>query len=154
MRKQEFEGVHGLYFEDIETGMSASFEKVVSEQDVEAFAGLSGDWNPLHLDEEFARHTRAGERVVHGMATASLISTLVGCKLPGPGCLWMGQTLKFLKPVRAGDLVCARAEVVETIEGRQRIRMRTTCRVGDTTVVEGEALVWVPLRASGGPWPE
>ena len=148
MKKRELESVHGLYFEDIDIGMSASFEKVVSSEDVEAFAGLSGDWNPLHLDDEFARGTRAGERVVHGMVTASLISTLVGCKLPGPGCLWMGQTLRFLKPVRAGERVHARAEVIEIIAGKQRVRMRTTCHVGEVTVIDGEALVWAPSRRS------
>ena len=148
MKKQDLDDVHGLYFEDIDIGMSARFEKVVSYEDVEAFARLSGDWNPLHLDDEFARGTRAGERVVHGMVTASLISTLVGCRLPGPGCLWMGQTLRFLKPVREGDLVCAQAEVVETMEDKQRVRMRTTCHVGEVTVIDGEALVWAPSRRS------
>ena len=135
MSRQDIDSLHGLYIEDIEIGMSASFEKTVSERDVTAFATLSGDTNPLHLDEEFARGTRAGQRVVHGMVTASLISTLVGCRLPGPGCLW-----------RVGARVLARAEVVEIMQERQRIRMLTTCQVGETVVIDGEALVWVPSR--------
>lgn len=146
MSRQDIDSLHGLYIEDIEIGMSASFEKTVSERDVTAFATLSGDTNPLHLDEEFARGTRAGQRVVHGMVTASLISTLVGCRLPGPGCLWMGQTIRFLEPVRVGARVLARAEVVEIMQERQRIRMLTTCQVGETVVIDGEALVWVPSR--------
>lgn len=149
MGDRKFEQMHGLYFEDISVGMVATFEKRISDEDVAAFARISGDVNPLHLDDEFARQTRAGGRVVHGMVTASLISTLVGCKLPGPGCLWMGQTLRFLRPVKAGALVSARAEVVETDVDRQRVRMRTTCRVADDLVIDGEALVWVPSR--GGP---
>lgn len=146
MSRQNIDSLHGFYIEDIEIGMSESFEKTVSEEDVAAFAGLSGDTNPLHLDDEFARGTRVGERVVHGMVTASLISTLVGCRLPGPGCLWMGQTVRFLKPVRVGERVRARAEVVEIMRERQRIRMLTTCQVGENTVIDGEALVWVPSR--------
>lgn len=146
MSRWDIDSLHGFYFEDIEIGMSESFEKTVSEEDVIAYAGLSGDVNPLHMDDEFARGTRAGERVVHGMVTASLISTLVGCRLPGPGCLWMGQTIRFLKPVRAGERVRARAEVVEILRERQRIRMLTTCQVGEITVIDGEALVWVPSR--------
>jgi len=146
MDQQDFERVHGFYLEEIEIGMSAGVDKVIGEEDVKAFAGISGDTNPLHLDDDFARKTRVGERVVHGMVSASLISTLVGCKLPGPGCLWMGQTLRFLKPVRVGDRVEARAEVVEVLKQKQRVRMQTTCRVGELAVIDGEALVWVPSR--------
>lgn len=151
MHQREFEERHGYYFEEIRVGMSARFEKVIREQDVKAFAEISGDVNPLHLDEAFASRTRAGERVVHGMVTASLISTLVGCRLPGPGCLWMGQALKFLKPVRVGERVEAEATVTEIIPDRQRVRMRTTCRVGDSAVIDGEALVWVPSRVASAP---
>ena len=151
MHQREFDKLHGYYFEEIRVGMSARFEKVIRERDVQAFAEISGDVNPLHLDDAFASRTRAGERVVHGMVTASLISTLVGCRLPGPGCLWMGQVLKFVKPVRVGERVEAEATVIETIADRQRVRMRTTCKVDDTTVVDGEALVWVPSREAHAP---
>lgn len=146
MDQQDFERAHGFYLEEIEVGMSAGVDKVIGEDDVNAFVGISGDANPLHLDDEFARKTRVGERVVHGMVSASLISTLVGCKLPGPGCLWMRQTLRFLKPVKVGDRVEARAEVVEVLKQKQRVRMQTTCRVGELAVIDGEALVWVPSR--------
>ena len=141
-----FEQTHGFYFEDLRVGMSATISKAFSDQDVLLYAQLSTDDNPLHLHEEFARRTRAGGRVIHGMVTASLISSIVGTRLPGPGCLWMSQELRFVKPVRVGENVDARAEVVELIGVKQRVRLVTTCRVNDAVVLKGEALVWVPSR--------
>lgn len=148
MQQEEFDRLHGFYLEDLKVGMHAEVSKVFHDADVDAYAGISGDVNPLHLDDEFAALTRAGGRVVHGMVTASLISTLVGCKLPGPGCLWMGQTIKFMQPVNTGDRVRATATVTELMLQKQRVRMHTQCRVGDTVVVDGEALVWVPSRSA------
>ena len=144
MRQEDFDRLHGFYFEDLEVGMNAEVAKVISEADVRAFADLSGDMNPLHLNEEFAKHTRTGGRVVHGMVSASLLSTIVGYKLPGPGCLWMAQTLRFLHPVRIGDRVCARGSIVELLPDKQRVKMKMICRVKRQNVIEGEALVWVP----------
>ena len=146
MQREEFDRLHGFYFEDLEVGMNAEVTKVISEADVQAFADLSGDMNPLHLDEEFAKHTRTGGRVVHGMVSASLLSTIVGYKLPGPGCLWMAQTLRFLQPVRIGDRVRARGSIVEIMADKQRVRMEMTCQVEEQNVIEGEALLWVPSR--------
>lgn len=146
MQDDEFERLHGFYFEDLEVGMSAEVVKIIGEADVAAFAGISGDDNPLHLDQEFAARTRTAGRVVHGMVTASLISTLVGVHLPGPGSLWMGQTLKFLRPVKVGDEVRARATVTGLIEAKQRVVMQTRCSVGDTVVIDGEATVWTPRK--------
>ena len=148
MRQENFDRLHGFYFEDLEVDMNAEVTKVISEADVRAFADLSGDMNPLHLNEEFAKHTRTGGRVVHGMVTASLLSTIVGYKLPGPGCLWMSQTLWFLHPVSIGDRVRARGSIVELMPDKQRVRMEMVCRVEEQNVIEGEALVWVPSMHS------
>lgn len=138
---------HGYYFEDLKLGMCASLEKVFSDKDVLAYVEISEDDNPLHLDVEFAATTRVKTPIMHGMVTASLISALVGTKLPGPGCLWMSQELKFLAPTRVGDRVHATAEVMEIIEDKQRVKLNTICRVGDTIVIDGEALIWAPSKS-------
>ena len=143
----DFARQHGYYFEDLEVGTSAVFSKTLTDADVTMFAGVSGDSNPLHLSETFASHARTRGRVVHGMVTASLISTLVGTRLPGPGSLWMGQQLNFRVPVRVGETVVAEAVVVELFPERQRVRMETECRVNGRVVIDGHALVWVPRRA-------
>lgn len=141
-----FEALHGYYIEDLETGMSVSLTKSFSERDLVMYARLSTDDNPLHMNEAFAARTRFGGRVVHGMVTASLVSAIIGTRLPGPGCLWMGWEMRFLAPVRIGEAVCARA-VLDDIDARkQRVRLATSCVVGETTVLDGSALVWVPSR--------
>ena len=137
---------HGYYLEDLEPGMSKVFAKTVTEADLLLFAGVSGDTNPLHLDEEFARDTMFEGRIAHGMLTASLISTVIGTRLPGPGCIYLSQSLKFKAPVRIGDTVAARATVVEIMPERKRVRLHTTCSVGATVVMDGEALILVPSR--------
>ena len=137
---------HGYFLEDLEPGMSKVFAKTVTEADLLLFAGVSGDTNPLHLDEEFARETMFEGRIAHGMLTASLISTVIGTRLPGPGCIYLSQSLKFKAPVRIGDTVAARATVVEIMPERKRVRLHTTCSVGDTVVMDGEALILVPSR--------
>jgi len=137
---------HGYYLEDLAPGMSASFGKTITEADIAMFAGASGDTNPLHLDESFASRTMVKGRIAHGMLTASLISTIVGTLLPGPGSVWVSQSLNFRAPVRIGDSVLARAEIVEVMADRQRIRMATVCRVGDAVVLDGEAVLKVPQR--------
>lgn len=144
-----FEQRHGFYIEDLKPGMSATISKAFSEQDVLQYARLSADDNPLHLDEEFARHARTGGRVIHGMVTASLISAIVGTRLPGPGCLWMSQEMRFVAPVRVGETVTAHAELVELDASRQQVRMTTTCTVESKVVLDGEALMWVPSRTVG-----
>ena len=140
------EDMHGYYFEDLAVGMSASFEKTVSEADVIKFAEVSGDTNPAHTDEAFAATTRLGERVAHGMLTASLISAVLGCQLPGPGCLYVNQTANFRAPVRIGDTVTATAAITRLMPDKHFIELETTCHVDDQTVVEGSALLWVPPR--------
>lgn len=138
------EHIEGYRFEDIQVGMSAAFAKTITDADVLLFAGVSGDTNPININENFARKTRFGGRIAHGMLSASLISTVLGTKLPGPGCIYLSQTIHFTAPVRIGDTVEARVTVAEIIQEKRRILMRTECRVDDTVVVEGEALIWNP----------
>lgn len=135
-----------VYIEDIRVGMSAEYRKTLTETDVVLFAGLTGDNNPMHIDEEFASATRFGGRIVHGLLTSSLLSSVIGMKLPGPGCVYMSQTLRFLKPVHISDTVCARTTVVEVIGEKQRVRMATECLVRGEKVLDGEAVVWVPKK--------
>ena len=96
---------HGYYFQDLEVGTTDVYAKTVTDADITLFAGISGDTNPVHLDDEFAAASRFGTRIAHGMLSASYISTVLGTKLPGPGCIYMGQNLKFMAPVRVGDTV-------------------------------------------------
>jgi 3-hydroxybutyryl-CoA dehydratase len=121
-------------------GDTASFSKTITEADVIMYAGLSSDTNPLHLDAEYARSTRFGQRIAHGMLTAGLISTVIGTKLPGPGAIYAGQTLRFLKPVFVGDTITATATVTAYNRERGRLTLATVCRNqrGDE-VIEGEA---------------
>ncbi len=139
--------LYGYFFEDLKPGMKATVSRTITETDLRNFSGVSGDTNPMHLNEEFARETAFGGCIVHGMLTASLISAVVGTKLPGPGCVYMGQTLKFLAPVRVGDTVYATAKVRELIPAKQRVILDTVCTVGNTTVIEGEAMIKVPSRS-------
>jgi 3-hydroxybutyryl-CoA dehydratase len=138
--------LHGHFIEDLEVGMSAFYSRTVTEADIVLFAGISGDFNPLHLNREFGERTQFGSCIAHGMLTASLISTVVGTKLPGPGAIYMSQNLRFRAPVRAGDTVTARALVVEVNKEKRRCRLDTVCVVGDELVVSGEALMLVPTR--------
>jgi 3-hydroxybutyryl-CoA dehydratase len=134
----------GYRYEELELGMQAAFEKKVTQAEVVQFGDISGDLNPAHFDEEFARGTRLGERVVHGMLTASLVSAVLGTRLPGPGCLFVSQTTHFKAPVRAGDTVSVQATIVRLDDQRQFAEFETRCSVDQITVLEGSALVWVP----------
>ncbi|MDD3446015.1 MAG: MaoC family dehydratase [Zavarzinia sp.] len=136
----------GLYFEDLSIGQTATFAKTISEADILMFAGVSGDTNPVHLDAEYAATTPFKERIAHGMLSAGLISAVLGTKLPGPGAIYVGQTLKFKAPVRIGDTVTAKAEVIELDPEKKRVVLRTTCLIKGRTVVDGEATVMVPGR--------
>lgn len=139
-----------LYFEDLRVGLTETYSKTVKSSDVVGFAELTGDRNPIHLSEHFAAKTPFKGRIAHGLYTASLISAVIGTRLPGPGAIYVSQTLKFLAPVKIGDTVDAIVEVAELIAPKQRARLSCRCKVGDTTVLEGEAIVKVPLRGRGG----
>ena len=126
--------------------MEAVHQKVISESDIECFAEVSGDNNPVHLDAEYAAGTIFKERIAHGILTASLISALLGTKLPGPGCIYVSQSLNFRAPVRIGDNVVATATVKELIEKRGRVILECDCSVNGKTVLDGEAVLMVPSR--------
>ncbi len=140
------EDIHGYYFEDLSVGMTASYAKTVTETDIVLFAGISGDVNPVHLNQEFADDTMFEGRIAHGMLTASFISTVLGTKLPGPGCIYLRQDLRFLAPVRPGDTVHAQINITDVNPEKKRVFAHTVCRVGDTPVVEGDATLFVPQR--------
>ena len=135
-----------LYFEDLSIGMTETYSKEVKSSDVVGFAEISGDRNPIHLSEHFAAKTPFGGRIAHGLYTASLISAVIGTRLPGPGAIYISQTLNFKAPVRIGDVVEASVEVFELVEKGHRAKLVCRCKVGDTLVLEGEALVKVPQR--------
>ena len=126
-------------------GDSAQFAKTVTETDVVLYAGITGDFNPAHINEAYAKDTYFKGRIAHGMLTAGFISAILGCHLPGPGTIYLGQTLKFMAPVRIGDTITARVELVEKLEDNKRIRLTTTCTNQEGVVVlEGEATVMPP----------
>ena len=140
------EELHGYYYEDLEEGMSATFSRTVSEADIAKFAGISGDTNPVHLSEDFAKETMFGGRIAHGMLSAGYISTLIGTKLPGPGCIYVSQSLRFKGPVRSGDTVNTRATITGFDDEKGRVTLWCECFVGDVVILEGEAVVQVPRR--------
>ena len=138
----------GLKYEDLELGMSHEDKHVVTEQDVIDFARISGDHNPLHMDEEYAKTTIFGERIAHGALTASYVSAILGNDLPGPGAIFTDLNLRFKRPVKIGDTVVARAEVSEMIPRGNRVTLSVKCMVDGKTVMQGEAKVMVPSRES------
>ena len=140
----------GKTIEELRVGQSARFSKTITEADIYLFAGITGDLNPAHVNEEFAKKTFFKTRISHGMLTASFISTIIGTMLPGPGSIYMQQQVRFLAPVKIGETVTAIAEVVEILSDKKRVRLKTTCVNQDgTTVVDGEALVSPPRRPTG-----
>ncbi|MEM6477710.1 MAG: MaoC family dehydratase [Pseudomonadota bacterium] len=135
-----------IVIEDLEIGMKRHVQKVVSELDIEMFAQVSTDHNPVHLDDEYAQDTIFEGRIAHGMLTAGLISAVIGEQLPGHGTVYLGQSLKFLAPVRPGDLVRAEVEVTAIDYAKRRVTMDTHCEVDGKKVLKGEATVLAPSR--------
>ena len=135
----------GYALEDLAVGMTAAYRHTLTDRDIHAFADLTGDHNPLHLDEDFAQQTRFKGRVAHGMLSASFFSTVLAI-LPGPGTVYLGQTLSFKAPVRIGDTVEARATIMDIFPDKARVRLKTVCTVGETVVIDGEATVVVRRR--------
>jgi 3-hydroxybutyryl-CoA dehydratase len=133
--------------EDLKPGMSESFTKTVTEADIQAFGEVSGDMNPAHFDEAYAATTPFKTRIAHGMLSASYISTILGMKMPGPGTIFMSLTVRFKAPVRIGETVVTTCTVRETVPEKRRVVFDCVCRVGDTAVVEGEAMVMAPKAA-------
>jgi 3-hydroxybutyryl-CoA dehydratase len=135
-----------ICIEDLEIGMRRQLRKQVSDRDIQLFAEISTDRNPVHLDDDYARDTIFSGRIAHGMLTAGLISAVIGEQLPGHGTVYLGQTLKFMAPVRPGDTVVAEVAVREIDHSRRRVSLECSCSVGDTIVLKGEALVLAPSR--------
>ena len=135
-----------LFFEDLSLGQSAETDRTVDAGVIDAFATVSGDTNPVHLDDTYAAATPFGERIAHGMLSAAYISAVLGVQLPGPGAIYVSQTLRFRRPVKIGDVVTARATVTELDAERARATLATVCLVNDKPVVEGEAVVMLPRR--------
>ena len=134
-----------MRFEELVVGQAATMERTVTDGDVVAYAGITGDDNPVHLDEAAGARSRFGGRVAHGMLSAGYISAAIGTRLPGPGSIYLGQTLKFTAPVRIGDTVTTRVEVLELVPAKRRVKLATRCaNQRGETVIEGEALVLVP----------
>jgi 3-hydroxybutyryl-CoA dehydratase len=129
-------------YSDIKMGQSAEVVHTVTEKDIQVFGDLSGDYNPLHFNEDWAKTTMFGGRIAHGILTAAFISTAIGMHLPGPGTIYMSQSMRFLGPVRIGDTITARVEVVMLNDEKERVTLKTTCTNQDGKVVmDGEALV-------------
>lgn len=134
-----------MRFEDLQVGANAELSREITDADVRAFAAVTGDTNPVHLDDAYAAGTTFGGRIAHGMHAAGLISAVLGTRLPGPGAIYLEQTLRFRRPVRLGDTVTARVEVLEVVPLRRRARFATTCRTqAGELVVDGEALILFP----------
>jgi 3-hydroxybutyryl-CoA dehydratase len=141
-----YAALNGLYLEDLKVGMSAMFGKTVTEADIMAYAGVSGDTNPIHLHDGFARTTRFGQRIAHGMLSAGFISAVIGTRLPGPGSVYISQTMNFTAPVLIGETITAVATITAIDEKRRRVTLKTQCLNGDKVVIDGEATILVPRR--------
>jgi 3-hydroxybutyryl-CoA dehydratase len=137
---------NGVFFEDLSVGQEASLSTTVSEADIVAFAEISGDKNPVHIDAQYAASTMFKERIAHGMLSAAYISAVFGMKLPGPGAIYISQTLNFKAPVKIGDTVVTTVKVIELIAEKKRARFETVCSVNGKAVVQGEAVLMVPTR--------
>ena len=134
------------YIEDLKPGLSESFSRTVTERDIQLFGEVSGDTNPVHFDEDFAKTTMFKGRIAHGMLSASYISTVLGMQIPGPGTIFMSLATRYKAPVRIGDTVATTCTVREVNAQKRRVIFDCVCRVGGTTVVEGEAMVMAPSR--------
>ena len=136
-----------ICIEDIEMGMTRYIKKIITDRDIEQFAEISTDYNPVHLDDEYARDTIFEGRIAHGMLTAGLISAVIGEQLPGHGAIYISQNLKFLAPVRPGDLVHAEVKVVDMVIDKRRVKLDCRCEVNGENVLVGEAMVLAPSRS-------
>ncbi|MBV8702116.1 MAG: MaoC family dehydratase [Acetobacteraceae bacterium] len=133
-----------MTFDDLSVGQTASLGKTITEADILMFAAVSTDTNPVHIDAEAAKASMFKERIAHGMLSAGLISAVLGTRLPGPGTIYLGQTLRFRAPVRIGDTVTATVEITALDRDKQRATLKTTCSVAGKPVIEGEAQVQLP----------
>ena len=140
--------MNGLYFDELSVGQTAETTHVVGAADIEAFAAVSGDVNPVHLDEAYAKTTPFGGRIAHGLLSAAYISAVIGNRLPGPGAIYLSQSLRFRRPVKIGDEVTALVTIKTLDAAKGHATLETVCLVAGKTVVDGEALIMVPRRAT------
>ena len=140
----DIKALNGYTFEELKEGMSAIYSRTITDTDLRNFSGVTGDTNPMHLNEEYAKHTYFKGRIVHGFLTASLLSTVIGTKLPGPGCIYVSQTLFFKAPVHVDETVYAKVEIIKLNAEKRRVTLKTTCTVKDVVVLDGEAVVQLP----------
>ena len=147
LKEQHVANQHGYYLEDLSIGMVSSYKKTITAKDIEAFAALTGDSNPVHLDADYAATTPFKARIAHGMMSAGLISTVLGTQLPGPGCIYLDQQIKFRAPVFIDDTVVATVTVEEINQRRGRVSLKTQCFVKDKLVADGTASMMVDKKA-------
>ena len=140
--------MQGKFLEDLSIGQTAELVRVVGEADIVAFAEVTGDTNPVHLDAAYAATTSFGQRIAHGMLSAGYISGVLGTRLPGPGAIYLSQSLKFKRPVRIGDEVTAQVTVTDINDAKAQVTLSTVCKVNGKAVVDGEAVVMVPRKAA------
>ena len=138
--------LNGFYFEDLTIGLQGVFSRTVTEADIVQFAGVSGDNSPVHLNEEYAQKTRFKTRIAHGALCGAYISACMATRMPGPGCIYVSQTLKFLAPVHIHDTVVVRVSITALDEKRKLAILNTRCFVGTHVVVDGEAVLLMPTR--------
>ncbi len=136
-----------IFIEDLEIGLSRSLAKVIGNAEIEMFATLSEDRNPVHLDDEYAKTSMFKGRIAHGMLSAALFSALIGERLPGHGTIYLGQNLRFTAPVKPGDMVTATVTVTDINMAKKRVKLDCIASVGDTIVIKGDALVLAPSKA-------
>ena len=139
--------MQGLFLEDLSVGQSAELTRTVDEAAIVQFADVTGDNNPVHLDEAYAAGTPFKTRIAHGMLSAGYISAVIGTRLPGPGAIYMSQQLSFRRPVKIGDQVTARATITAIDADKARVTIETVCEVGGKAVLTGEALIMVPRKS-------
>ena len=140
--------MQGKFLEDLSIGQTAELVRVVGEADIVAFAEVTGDTNPVHRDAAYAATTSFGQRIAHGMLSAGYISAVLGTRLPGPGAIYLSQSLKFKRPVRIGDEVTAQVTVTDINDAKAQVTLSTVCKVNGKAVVDGEAVVMVPRKAA------
>lgn len=147
MNKSYFLDKHGSFIEDLVIGQSESFEKKITDNDIKIFSEITGDKNPVHTDEKFAKETIFKKRIAHGFLTGSLISTVIATKLPGPGSVYLKQDIKFLAPVFIGDTVKAEVTVLEIMIEKKKVKLITECFVLEKKVLEGSAEILVSSKS-------
>ena len=146
MDAKEFKELHGFFLEDLKVGQEAIMSKTVTESDVVLFSGVSGDNNPVHISEEFAKNTLFKRRVAHGFFTASLISTVIGTKLPGPGSIYLKQSLQFIAPVYIGETINVKVKVKSIDLSKKKVIIETFCEKNKKKILEGEAEILVQSK--------